>query len=62
MGFRTGLDASEKREIACFSQESKFDASVFPHITKSLNVHSYLGFTRDNSYLEIYRKVEILPK
>jgi len=57
--FRTGLDAAEKREIACFSQESKFDASFFPYITHSLYEHSYLDFTGDNMYLEIYRKVEI---
>jgi hypothetical protein len=29
MGFRIGLDAAEKTEVACFSQESKFDVSVF---------------------------------
>jgi hypothetical protein len=57
--FRTGLDAAEKREIACFSRESKFDVSVFPYITQSLYEHGYLGFTRDNIYLENYRKVEI---
>jgi len=38
---------------------SKFDVSVFPYITQSLYVHSYLGFTRDNMYLENYRKVEM---
>jgi hypothetical protein len=59
VGFRTCLDAAEKKEIACFSQESKFDVSVFPYITQSLYEHSYLGFTKDNIYLENYRKVEI---
>jgi hypothetical protein len=47
VGFRTGLDAAEKREIACFSQESKFDVSDFPYITHLLYEHSYLG-TKDN--------------
>jgi len=56
VGFRTGLDAAEKREVACFSQELKFDVSVFPYITQSLYEHSYLGFTETIYVLKIIER------
>ena len=59
VGFRTGLDAAQKTEIPYFSQEPKFYFSVFPYVTQLLYENSYLGFTRNNMYLENYRNVEI---